>query len=135
MGKAATEQDEMTPEKLKWFKCEHGKLLKTLITLQHEEAAVYIIIHLTAFDRREPCPDSIEALSRWTGLTRKRVMAARFSLLKSGKILSVDGGLITPEALDLLIDQEEAIQQIGVKKWKNRKGKTEQNQQMALLLS
>lgn len=124
---------EMSAPQFEWFKCYHGDLLKELITLQHEQASVYMIIYLSSIDRRGSCPDSIEALARWTGLNRKKVMAARHALLKAGKIIEVEGGLTTREA-QLILDAQKAAQlRGGPGIGKNSKAKTERNQQLGLL--
>lgn len=80
--------------KYEWFRCYQEKLLGALVGLTAEQGYLYTVIILRIFSCNGPCPDSIAALSRRTGMTRTRVTIAKNALLIAGKIFEVKGGLM-----------------------------------------
>lgn len=86
------------PERLEWFACYPGKLLGALQAMTPDQGLVYVVALLRIYEVRGPAADTIETLSRRTGLRPHRVKAALGWLVESGKITMQDDKLMNEVA-------------------------------------
>lgn len=94
-------------ERFDWFPCYPEKLLGALSAMQPHEGYVYWIVCLRIYEIGGPCGDSIDALSRRTGYRRKVVEDALTLLLRSGKLVRTEAGIINPFAESVLAERVE----------------------------
>ena len=94
----------MKPERLPWFKCYPTKLLGALAAMKPMEGYVYWIVCLRIYEVGGPCADTLDALTRRCGTTKRRVSDALDSLFKAGKLERKPEGISNPFAERVLDD-------------------------------
>lgn len=100
----------MTDERLPWFKCYPTKLLGALSAMPPNQGYVYWVVCLRIYETGKPCPDTLDALSRRTGLNKRRVSDALEALFKSGKLEQKPEGISNPFAEKVLDDSRQLSQ-------------------------
>ena len=118
----------MTEDPMPWFRCFPAKWLKALGAMKPDEGYVYLVVCLLIYDRGGPCPDTLEAIARRTGLNRRRTSEALDRLFKSGKLIRQGDGIMNPFAEHVLTEQTAFRVAAGQKGASALWGKTEQNQ-------
>ncbi len=121
----------MTEEPMPWFPCFPAKWLKALGGMKPDEGYVYVIVCFMIYDRGTACQDTLESISRRTGLNRRRVADALDRLFKSGKLVRQGDGIMNPFAEQILTDQaafRAERSKAGAAGASSRWGKTKQNQ-------
>lgn len=96
----------MTEERLPWFPCYPAKLLGALAGMKPDEGYVYWIVCLRIYDTGHACRDSIEALSRRTGMNKRRVLEALDLSFKAGRLVRDGDGIMNPFAATVMADAE-----------------------------
>lgn len=94
----------MNDERLPWFPCYPSKLLGAFAAMKPDEGYVYWIVCLRIYEIGGPCPDTLDALVRRTGLNKRRVSDALERLFKGGKLLREQTGIMNPFAAKVMTD-------------------------------
>ena len=82
-------------DELPWFHCFPGRLLGSLSAMAAEEQHVFLITLLRIYETRGPIRDDDRALARRTGLSVRKVTAAKARLFETGKLLTTGDGAYT----------------------------------------
>ncbi len=117
-------------ERLPWFHCYPTKLLGALAGMSPDQQLVYVIMLLRIYEVRGPCPDTLDAIARRTGINKRRASDALDALFRSGKLKRVADGIINAYAERVLeYGDEEHERRVragsegGRRAAENRKGK------------
>lgn len=94
----------MSTKRIPWFRCYPSKLLGALAQMKSDEKLVYQIVLLRIYEVWGPCPDSLDALSVRCGVNRRRVSDALDPLFQAGKLTRVDGGIMNPFAVEVMVE-------------------------------
>ena len=94
----------MIDGRLPWFQCFPSKWLGALAAMRPDEGYIYVIICFRIYEIGRPCPDTLEALAKRTGLNRRRVSDALDRLFKAGKLVRQADGIMNPFAAQILAD-------------------------------
>lgn len=119
-------------DRFDWFKCYPDRMLKASIALNPNETLIYWTVIFRIYSLDGPCPDTPAVLARRTGLGARMVQRAINSLLKTGKLYRVDGGIMETVALEQLIERNNARSQnpmIDVNEPLDQSKKSKQKQQ------
>ena len=92
----------MSDDRLEWFPCYPSKLLGALAAMKPDEGYVYWIVCLRIYETGKPCPDTLDALARRTGLNRRRVSDALDRLFRSGKLVREGDAIMNPFAAEVI---------------------------------
>jgi hypothetical protein len=119
-------------KRLPWFECYPSKWLGALSAMKPSEGYLYLIICFRMYEVNGPCPDSLDALVRRTGLNKRVVSDALDRLFRNGKLARVEGG-ITNDFAGQMLDKAKTLHEkrlnasrkASLAKW----GKTQENQQ------
>lgn len=98
----------MEKERLPWFPCYPSKLLGAFAGMRPDEGYVYWIVCLRIYEVGGPCPDTVDALARRSGMNRRRVSDALALSFAAGRLVEVEGGIMNPFAEEVLSDMEAA---------------------------
>lgn len=126
----------MTHEKgrLPWFPCEPTPLLGALAALKPDQQVVYVVVLLRIYEVGGPCPDTLDALSRRTGLNKRRVSDALDHLFRTEKLVRDGAGIMNPKARGVLArikGKREKASHAGQEGAASRWGKDKQDQSAA----
>lgn len=88
----------MTDDRLPWFPCYPSKLLGALAQMRPAEGYVYTIMLLRIYESGGRCADSLDAISKRTGYTRRVVSEMLDLLFRSGRLVRVEAGISNPVA-------------------------------------
>jgi hypothetical protein len=122
----------MSSERLPWFPCYPSKLLGALAAMKPYEGYVYWIVCLRIYEVGGPCPDSLDALARRTGYSKRVVIEALDLLFQSGKLRRELSGITNPFASEVLAEtrlHREGLSAAGQKGAERRWKKSNTNQQ------
>lgn len=92
----------MADDRLPWFPCEPAKLLGALSAMKPHVGYTYWIVCLRCYDVGGACPDSLDALARRTGYSKRIVTEALDVLFRSGKLVRDPGGILNPYASSII---------------------------------
>lgn len=121
----------MTDDRPPWFPCEPGKLLGALQAMKPHVAYTYWVVCLRCYEVGGPMPDSLDAIARRTGYSKRVVSDALAELFRTEKLLRVPEGIINPYAervLDDIAHRREGQSAGGREGARRRWGKTQGNQ-------
>jgi hypothetical protein len=124
----------MADDRLPWFPCEHGKLLGALSAMKPHVGYTYWIVCLRCYEVNGPCPDSLDALARRTGYSKRVVSDALDVLFRAGKLIRDAAGIINPYAakvMDEMRARRGRLSRSGKEGAIRRWEKVEQNQRKA----
>lgn len=124
-------EQEMPDDRMPWFPCEPTKLLGALTGMGPEVAYTYWIVCLRIYEIGGPCPDSADTLARRTGYDKRVITRALKSLVKDGKLVMGDGGIVNPYAEAVLADmrtRHDAAKSAGEEGARRRWKKPQSNQ-------
>lgn len=93
-------------DRIDWFPCYAGNLLGALHGMPPDEGYLYTIVLLRIYENWGPCRDTIDALTRRTGITRRKTEAALASLISSGRLVQTADGITSPKATAVMSEQE-----------------------------
>lgn len=120
-------------DRLPWFHCYPSALLGALSAMTADEQLVYMTTLLRIYETRGPIRDDDQALARRTGLSIRKVAAAKARLVVTGKLIEIaDGAYTNPVAQSEIEIGEEDAKTISAKRSvaaKSRWQKIKQNQQ------
>lgn len=91
-------------ERLTWFPCYPSKLLGALAGMRPDEGYIYWIVCLRIYEVNGPCPDTLDALARRSGMNKRRVTDALDLSFRAGRLVRVEGGIMNPFASEVLAD-------------------------------
>jgi hypothetical protein len=120
----------MADERLPWFPCEPSKLLGALSAMAPHVGYTYWIVCLRCYETGGACPDSLDALARRTGYSKRVVSDALDALFKTGKLVREAAGIGNPYAAKVI--QEMRLRREGHvasgrrggnQRWEKAKGK------------
>jgi hypothetical protein len=115
-------------ERLPWFPCYQTKLLGALAGMPPDSGYVYMVVILRTYEVEGVCPDSIEVLSRRTGMTKARVQKAIDWLVEHRKLEPVSGGLKNPFAIEVLTERNQVSNRLSLAGKKGGKKRAEKAQ-------
>jgi hypothetical protein len=87
---------------LPWFPCEQTKLLGALSGMAPHVGYTYCVVILRCYESGGVCPDTVEALARRTGYTKKIVGSALDVLFATGKLVREASGIVNPYAATVI---------------------------------
>lgn len=87
---------------LPWFPCYPSKLLGALAGMKPDEGYVYWIVCLRIYETGHACRDTLDALARRTGMSRRRVSDALDLSFGAGRLTREDDGIMNPFAAGIL---------------------------------
>lgn len=123
----------MTDDPMPWFPCLPTKLLGALSAMKPHVGYTYAIVMLRMYEVGGPCHDSLDAIARRTGYT-KRVVSDALTILTAGeepKLYREDGGWMNRmvrETLDDMAFRREARQASGREGGRQTSKKRQSNQ-------
>lgn len=120
----------MTDDRLPWFKCVPTKLLGALSAMEPHEGYTYVVVLLRIYEIGGPCPDTVEALSRRTGLKKSKVKEALDLLTASGKLLPTNEGFVNPFAEAVLDARDDYVERARISGKAGAKKRHEKPQQI-----
>lgn len=119
-------------ERLPWFPCFPSKLLGALSGMRPDEGYLYWVVCLRIYEIGGPCADTLDALSRRTGLNKRRVSDNLDHLFRSGKLIRQGDGIMNPFA-EKVIGERTALREERVRAGRagglRTKEKTERKQE------
>jgi hypothetical protein len=91
-------------EQFPWFKCFQSKLLGAMAQMAPSEQLVYVVVLLRIYEHGKCCPDTVDALARRTGYSKRVTADALRSLCDCGRLVLKDNGYFNPVA-DALLEE------------------------------
>lgn len=91
-------------DRLPWFPCYASKLLGAFAGMKPDEGYIYWIVCLRIYEVNGPCPDTIDALARRSGMNKRRVADALELSFQAGRLIRQDAGIMNPFAAEVLAD-------------------------------
>lgn len=123
----------MTDDRLDWFPCYPDKLLGALASMKAPEGYVYVVVLLRIYESGGICRDSLDAITRRTGLNKRVVSESLDALFRAGR-LTRDGDGITNPIAAKVIEEAKAIREnrkrAGAEGGSRTARKTKSNQQI-----
>lgn len=116
-------------DRLDWFPCYPGNLLGAISGMPAEEGYTYVIVLLRIYESWGPCKDTIDALARRTGFTKRKIEVALGSLFSSGRLVQTDAGITSPKADEVMRDQEATVERMRKRASEAGKKSAEKRQQ------
>lgn len=89
-------------DRLPWFPCYPSKLLGAFAGMKPDEGYVYWVVCLRIYEVGGPCRDTLDALARRTGMSRKRVSDALELSFQASRLVKDGDGIMNPFAASIL---------------------------------